>query len=222
MNFKVPSYIKAGVYRYKKRFSNIILIIIWCTTSAYYLRKKIILYSCPPLTSLSVLWQLPQVSVLLWQEFCCDNHMLFATKVSLSWQNFCHNKIVCHDKIFLLQQNFCQDKHMFVTTSILLSWQKTCFVMINTCLLRQKKACYDKTLVTTKLCLSWQKYFCRNKGFVVTSILLSQQKTCFVVTNTCLSWQTCVCHDKNYTCGSFHQWYLSTPPMNFSGVLMMN
>ena len=136
---------------YKKRFCSIILIIIWCTTSAYYLRKKMILYSCPPLTSLSVLWQLKY-------QFCRDKsfvatNMLVATKVSLSGQNFCHNKIM-----FVITKYFCCNE-TFVRTNTCLSQQayfchdKTCFVIRNACLLRQKKACCDKTLVATKLCL---------------------------------------------------------------------
>ena len=69
---------------------------------------------------------------------CCDKHTFVATKVSLSWQNFCCDKIVCHDKYLSQQKYVCCDKS-FVATSMLLL-QKTC-------------VCRDKMFVTTKMVL---------------------------------------------------------------------
>ena len=87
--------------------------------------------------------ELPQAEFLSRQKFCCDKHvfchdksMLAATKLlswqnCLSWQKFCCNTNICHDK------------HVFVATSILLLRQKTCFVMTNACL-SQQNFCHDK------------------------------------------------------------------------------
>ena len=58
------------------------------------------------------------------------------TKVSLSQQNICHNRImfvvtnICRDKTFdVTKIHLLQQRYMFVTTSILLSRQKNCFVL---------------------------------------------------------------------------------------------
>ena len=58
------------------------------------------------------------------------------TKVSLSQQNICHNRImfvvtnICCDKTFdVTKIHLLQQRYMFVTTSMLLSRQKNCFVM---------------------------------------------------------------------------------------------
>ena len=63
-------------------------------------------------------------------HFCCDKHMFVTclsckaggqnvsfviTKVCLSWQNFCHNKIVCHDKYLSWKQFF----KTFVATKVI-------------------------------------------------------------------------------------------------------
>ena len=45
--------------------------------------------------------------------FCRNKHVFVATKVSLSWQNFCYDIIVCFDIIV------CCDKNMFATTKLL-------------------------------------------------------------------------------------------------------
>ena len=83
-------------------------------------------YSCPPLTSLSVLWQRKY-------QFCRDKsfvatNMLVARKVSLSGQNFCHNKIMfvitnifVAMKLLSGQTHVCRNKHSFVTTRRVLS-----------------------------------------------------------------------------------------------------
>ena len=88
--------------------------------------------------------ELPQVSFLLWQNFCWDKH-------------------ICRDKYLSWPKKFCRDKIMFVTASILLSWQKTCFVMTSTCFLWQNfcrnkyytccssRQWYNTTLASTKL-----------------------------------------------------------------------
>ena len=67
--------------------------------------------------------------------FCCDKYVCHDK--SLSWQKFCHNKMmlvatnICRDKIFVTTK-MCDNKSL-VMTSILLSWQKTCFVTTRVC-----------------------------------------------------------------------------------------
>ena len=69
-----------------------------------------------------------------------QNTSFVATKICLSWQNY------CHDKIMFVVTNICHNK-TFVATSILLSRQNTSFVF-----------------VTSNMCLS-QQNFCRNKNY---------------------------------------------------------
>ena len=125
--------------------------------------------------------ELPQVSFLSWQKFCCNK-----TRV-------CHNKtcLLLRQKYACLGQNFCCNKILFVMTKKIVttkfsSWQR--FVATNICLLRQTYFCRDKSkLVVTKPLLQqimfdeWFKkaYFCCNKRHV-----LPQQTPA-------------VCHDKD-------------------------
>ena len=113
--------------------------------------------------------------------FCCDRHVLVetkllsqqayfchhdkrlffvATKVSLLWQNFCHDKIVCCLK-YLSPQQFCHDKNMFVMTSILLSQQS--YVCRDRYLLQQKFCCNKNMFVMTK------DVFCHDKNYTFSS-----------------------------------------------------
>ena len=109
------------------------------------------------------------LSRLSWQ-----NPSFVATKVCLSEQNFCHDKIVCHNKTFVgtnrclsWQAYFCHDRRH------VLSWQ-TC-------------VCCDKSFIAIKKnSANKHKLFC-DKTYA-TGIILSQQKVCFVTTKL-LSWQ---------------------------------
>ena len=138
-----------------------------------------------------------------------QNTSFVVTKVCLSRQNFCLNKIMFVTTKHLLGQTCVCHNKTFVMTTILLLQQKMCFVMTYTCLLQQKYACCDKTFVATKLCLSWQKFFV-TKYYVVTSILLLRQKTCFV------SRQTYVCHNKTFARQKWYLWQL--PPLIYCSV----
>ena len=134
-------------------------------------------------------WQeLPQVSFLLRQKFCCDKHVFVATNTCLWQQNtsFAATKVCLLWQIFvetrlcLLQQKFCCDKHMFVMTKVLLG--PACFWRNKTkLLLWQNYVCHNKYLL-------WQK-FCHNKHIFVATKLW--QKTCFVATKDAL------CQDKH-------------------------
>ena len=103
-------------------------------------------------------------------DFCHNKHLrqntsLAATKVCLPRQNFCCNKIVCHDK------------HVFVGTKVLS--RQAYFCCDKRCVLsRQTCVCHDKSkLVMTKLLLrqasvTTEHVLCCNKTFVVTKIIL--------------------------------------------------
>ena len=123
-------------------------------------------------------WQeLPQVSFLSRQKFCCDKSFV-TTKICLPQQNFCPDKIMfCHDKIFLSwqTQKLCHDKHTFVVTKDEFCHDKHvyCYKRISVVTkfrLRQNYVCRDKTFVTTKY------VFCHDKHMFVTIKLLLQQK----------------------------------------------
>jgi len=87
-------------------------------------------------------WQeLPQVSFLSRQ-----NASFVATKVWLSWQT------ICREKICLSRQNCCCDKY--------LSRQNYVCILLS----RQTRVCRDKTRL-----LSRQKYGCLDKSFVATN-----------------------------------------------------
>ena len=96
-----------------------------------------------------ILWrELPQVSFLLRQKFCCDKRWTYAccdktfdvTKLCLSQQNICHDK---HNRV---TTNFCCcDKHNFVTTKVLLWHAYFCH--------DKKCVCHDRSFLATKLIL---------------------------------------------------------------------
>ena len=81
--------------------------------------------------------ELPQVSFLSRQAFCCDKHVFLVTK---------YVKIMLHTFVAtntcLSGQTFCRDKYNFVATNVLSRQayfchdkkKKTCFVVTNTCL----------------------------------------------------------------------------------------
>ena len=97
--------------------------------------------------------------------FYCDK--CGYAKICLSWQNFCHNKIIVSillrqkyfvvTNIILLQQKFCHNK-CFVAARILLSRQKRSFVMTKVCLLQQN-FCHDKHVFVRTKCLLQQKWY---------------------------------------------------------------
>ena len=112
-------------------------------------------------------WQeLPQVSFLLQQNFCCNKHVFVMTNTYLSQENisfvmtktcFCNKSFVmtklcllqqtcvCHDKTFVAT-NICHNKHNFVATRCVLSQQM--------CVCHDKHVfCGDKTFVATKMML---------------------------------------------------------------------
>jgi len=115
-------------------------------------------------------WQeLTQVSFLLWQNFCCSQHVFVMTNACLSQQN----TSFVMTKVCLLGQNFCRAKIMFVATTYF---------------------CCDKTFVTTNIChdkhvLSQPAYFCHDKR----RVLLSQpRQTCFCHDKHICCDKTCV------------------------------
>ena len=65
---------------------------------------------------------------------CCDKHVSGATKVSLSWQNFCRDKIMfVTRKVLLRQAYFCCNKRCVLS--------------------RQTRVCCNKAFVATKMIL---------------------------------------------------------------------
>ena len=103
-------------------------------------------------------WQ----TCLLQQKFCRNKHIFVATKdvfcrnkqVSLSWQNFCHNKIISQQivvtKLLSQQAYICHNKRH------VLLWRNTSFVATKICLLWQN-FCHDKHMFGARKVLSWQK-----------------------------------------------------------------
>ena len=92
-----------------------------------------------------------------------SQHMFITTtKICLSWQNVCRNKIMfvvtkyfCCDKAF-----FCHDKDMFChNKDTCLSQQRYLFVTTN--------IGHEITFVTTNIILSWQDVFCHDKHISV-------------------------------------------------------
>ena len=130
--------------------------------------------------------ELPQVSFMPRQMFCCDKHffcrdksMLVVTK-QLSRKNiFVATKYFCLDKTFVTT-SICRDKYNICITQVLSRQAYFCrdkhtFVATNTCLLRQ-----NTSFVATEV-------FTSRQIFVAKSILSLRQKTCFVVFVSCLT-----------------------------------
>ena len=112
-------------------------------------------------------WQeLPQVSFLLWQKFCCDKHVFIATNTCLWQQNTSFaatQKYACCDKFFLRQDYVCCDKS-FVVTNTCLSWQKFCWDQHAFGATKLSFCCDKIMFVTTNTCC--------DKSFVTTNIFL--------------------------------------------------
>ena len=181
-------------------------------------------------------------TLLLWQIFAAKNNFVathfVTTKVCLSGQNFCCDKILCCYKYLLQQGSYLSWQKMcfvmtqpFVMTNMCLSWQKFCCDKTDTCGISRQWYTFVVTnicseffffatrFVTTKVCLSGQNFCCDKilccyKYLLQQGSYLSWQKMCFVMTqpfvmtNMCLSWQKFCC-DKTDTCGISCQWYTS-------------
>ena len=90
-------------------------------------------------------WQeLPQVSFLSWQKFCCDKLTFVMTNMCLLLLNiFCRNKSML-DMTCLSQQTwFCHNKS-FVEASILLSCQFFYYFLAANMCLAQQYLCHNK------------------------------------------------------------------------------
>ena len=86
--------------------------------------------------------------VMIKHIFCCNNSMLVATKVCLSWQNILvmtNNFVVT--EVLSRQAYFCCYKHMFVVTKDVFCRNKTSFLS------RRKYAYCSKTFIATKTIL---------------------------------------------------------------------
>ena len=105
--------------------------------------------------------ELPQVSFLLRQKFCCDKH------------NLSRQKYACWNKTFVVTKvaNICRDNHLFFMTTInfsCLSWQNKCLLwqifvktkFVATNILLQQIFCCNRIL-------SRQAYLCRDKRCVL-------------------------------------------------------
>ena len=97
--------------------------------------------------------------------FYCDK--CGYAKICLSWQKFCHNKIIV--STFVATKMFCCDKHNFVATKVLSQQMFCCgqdtlvetkrsFVMTKVCLLQQN-FCHDKHVFVRTKCLLQQKWY---------------------------------------------------------------
>ena len=111
------------------------------------------------------------------------------TKVCLSLQNLCRNKIMFD---ILSRQMFSRDKHTFVTTKDVFR-DKSKLVVTKVIMFVPTNMYRDKSFVVTKICLL------RQDTFLATKDVFCCDKHMFVL--------KCVCRDKNHTCGSSSQPY---------------
>ena len=152
--------------------------------------------------------ELPQVSFLLWQKFCCEKITFVMTKYFchiLSWQNLSRQTFAVTN-IIVLRQNFRHDKYTFVATNIVFVITKHVFCH------EIKYACCDKTCC--------DKRVCRDKSFVTTNNFLMTKvyhdKPTFVMTKDVFFHDKHVCFDKTFVTKHLSQqkWYLwHLPPM---------
>ena len=149
--------------------------------------------------------ELPQVSFLLRQMFCCNKTLFCCDKSMLVMtKKLCHDKpnYVCCDEAFvvtniiLLRQTFCCGKLTFVGTNICLSQQNKSFVTTKNMLITTKR-------LSQQTCVSWQifamtKVLSGQKYFVTTNIVLLQRAYFCHKKRCVLSWQTHVCCNRTF------------------------
>ena len=96
--------------------------------------------------------ELPQVSFLSRQEFCCDKHVFVATK-----------DVFCRDK-HMRDAYFCRHKHVCVATKHVFYRDKS---MLVTKLLSRQKYFVATNIILSPQNLSRQAYFCRDERRVL-------------------------------------------------------